>query len=58
MASTTRKPQIDDGQPPVHPAAVCITQETINRDLADLDILVESCASGGIDRKGRIRTSD
>jgi hypothetical protein len=38
MACTNRK-QPDGGQPPVHPSAACITQETINRDLEDLDIL-------------------
>jgi hypothetical protein len=43
MAPTTRKQQIDDSQPSVRPSAACITQETINRDLEDLDILATSC---------------
>jgi hypothetical protein len=43
MAPTTRKQQIDDSQPSVHPSALCITQETITRDLEDLEILVTSC---------------
>jgi hypothetical protein len=38
-----RKQPIDDTQPSVHPSAACITQETINRDLEDLDILATSC---------------
>jgi hypothetical protein len=54
MASTIHKPPIDARQPPVHPSAVCITQETINRDLEDLDILVRRWTSDGSDRNAEL----